>query len=152
MPKQKFKITPAVYLVLEKDKKVLLLRRVNTGYEDGNYSMVAGHVDQGETVITAIVREAKEEANIKINSDDLEIVHVMYRFSLSSGIGQKTRIDFFVKAEKWTGEPKNLEPEKCDDLNWFNIDNLPKNTILYIKQAIDNIQKGIIYSEHGWSK
>lgn len=152
MSSQRFKITPVVYLTLEKDKKILLLRRINTGFEDGNYSMIAGHIDRGETVMTAIIREAEEEASIKINFKDLKVVHVMHRFSPNSGIGQRTRIDFFVKAEKWTGEPKNLEPEKCDDLNWFDINNLPKNTIPYVRQAIENILKGVFYSEYGWGK
>lgn len=55
---------PAAYLTLFRDNKVLLLRRCNTGYEDGNYSMVAGHVDQGETFTQAIIRESNEEAGI----------------------------------------------------------------------------------------
>jgi 8-oxo-dGTP pyrophosphatase MutT (NUDIX family) len=40
-------ITPASYFILEKDGKVFLARRFNTGYEDGKYSLVAGHLDGG---------------------------------------------------------------------------------------------------------
>lgn len=149
MKNQRFKLIPAVYLVLIRSGKILLLRRANTGFEDGNYSMPAGHLDGGETVMRATVREAREEAGINVNPKDLEIVHVMHR---NANKMSKERIDFFVKADKWTGEPKNMEPEKCDDLDWFDINNLPKNTIPYIKQAIENIQKRIIYSEHGWDK
>ena len=36
---------PASYLVLMKENKVLLLRRFNTGYQDGNYSMITWHLD-----------------------------------------------------------------------------------------------------------
>ncbi|PIR12681.1 NUDIX hydrolase [Candidatus Falkowbacteria bacterium CG11_big_fil_rev_8_21_14_0_20_39_10] len=149
MPNQRFKITPAVYLILEKDKKILLLRRINTGFEDGKYSLVAGHVKRGESVTAAMVRETEEEVGIKIMSEDLKFVHVMHRFSVASGAGQKTRVDFFLKADKWTGEPKNLEPKKCDDLNWFDINNLPKNIIPYVRQAIVNVPKGVFYSEWG---
>ena len=38
----------AVYLVLLRDEQVLMLRRHNTGYEDGNYSVIAGHVERDE--------------------------------------------------------------------------------------------------------
>ena len=55
---------PAAYLVLIKEKKILLLRRFNTGYEDGNYSFIAGHVEKSESFTACIIREAKEEANI----------------------------------------------------------------------------------------
>jgi len=49
---------PASYLVLFKENKVLLLKRFNTGYEDDKYSMIAGHVDEGESFSEAIIREA----------------------------------------------------------------------------------------------
>ncbi|MFH0856765.1 MAG: NUDIX hydrolase, partial [bacterium] len=49
MPKERFKVIPAVYLFLEEDGKILLLRRFNTGYEDGNYAFVSGHLDGGES-------------------------------------------------------------------------------------------------------
>ncbi|OIO18541.1 MAG: hypothetical protein COY69_00490, partial [Candidatus Magasanikbacteria bacterium CG_4_10_14_0_8_um_filter_32_14] len=66
MKKQRHQNTPASFLVLIKNNKVLL-RRFNTKYEDGNYSMIAGHVDQGKTFTQCIIREAKEEADIKMN-------------------------------------------------------------------------------------
>jgi hypothetical protein len=60
------------------------------------------------------------------------------------------RVDVFIKAKKWKGIPKIMEPDKCDDLNWFEINKLPANTIPYIKQAIEKIKNNIFYSEHGW--
>jgi hypothetical protein len=41
MEKTRHTNIPASYLILMKDNNVLLLRRFNTGYEDGNYSMIA---------------------------------------------------------------------------------------------------------------
>ena len=51
---------PASYLVLMKDHKVLLLQRANTGYHDGDYSIIAGHVEKDETFTDAVIREARE--------------------------------------------------------------------------------------------
>lgn len=76
---ERFKLVTAVHLILIEDKKILLQKRYNTGYEDGNYSIVAGHIDGNESVIKAMQREALEEAGIKIKEEDLEIVHVMHR-------------------------------------------------------------------------
>ncbi|HPN54957.1 MAG TPA: NUDIX domain-containing protein [Candidatus Moranbacteria bacterium] len=139
---------PASYLTLMKDGKVLLLRRFNTGYEDGNYSMVAGHVDQGETFTQCIIREAKEEAGILLKPEDLKAMHVMHRNSHTAENNE--RVDVFFIAQNWQGEPQNKEPNKCDDLSWFELDNLPENTIPYIRQALEGIKNRVYYSEHGW--
>ena len=142
MEKERHKIVPASYLVLIRDNKILLQRRFNTGYEDGKYSFVAGHVDKGETFTEAIIREVKEEAGITLQMKDLSVVHVMNR-----NIKDNERIDVFFVAEKWTGNPENKEPNKCDDLSWFDLDNTPENIIPYIKEAINYIKNKIIYSE-----
>ena len=81
MAKERHQNVPASYLTLLKDNKVLLLKRFNTGYENGNYSMVAGHVDPGESFVQCIIREAKEEAGIQLDPEDLKVAHVMHRNS-----------------------------------------------------------------------
>jgi len=142
---ERFKLIPTSHLILIADNKILLSRRFQTGYEDGNYSVVAGHLGGNETFIQAMVREAKEEADICIKPGDLKVAHVMHR-----KVPNEERIDFFLIAKKWKGEPKIMEPHKCDDLSWFELDSLPKNIIPYVKQAIEKIRDGIFYSEHGW--
>jgi len=147
MVKERHKIVPASYLVLIKGGKILLQRRFNTGYEDGKYSMVAGHVDKGETFTQCLIREVKEEAGIILNPEDLKVVHTMHR---NSGTEENNeRVDIFFTAEKWVGRIENREPHKCDDLSWFDLGDIPDNTIPYIKQAIDCIKNKIFYSEHG---
>lgn len=150
MPKERFKITPASYLVLIKDNKVLLIRRFNTGYEDGNYSLVAGHLDGRETFKRAMIREAKEEADIVLEEKNLEVAHIMHRYSNSGDVGARERIDVFITAKKWAGEPKNLEPNKCDEMSWFYFDKLPNNTIPYIEYVLGSIKNNIFYSEYGF--
>ncbi len=71
MPRDYFTIIPAVYLILEKDNKILLLRRYNTGYNDGLYSLPSGHVEDGEFPIDALIREAQEEIGIIIAKEHL---------------------------------------------------------------------------------
>ena len=140
---KKQNLLAASYLYLKKDNKVLLQRRQNTGYQDGNYSFVAGHVDEGETYTQAMIREAKEEANIVIEPENMHAVHVMHCI-----LEKVVYVDTYFMADNWSGEVKNLEEEKCDDLSWFDIDNLPPNTIDRVKLAIDSIEKGIAYSEY----
>ncbi len=140
-------IIPAAYLILKQENKILLIRRCNTGFEDGNYSMIAGHVDQGETFTKGMIREAREEAGITLNPDDMRLAHMMHR---KSHVDAEERIDAYFLANTWSGELTNKEPHKCDDFSWFDINDLPKNVIPYIKFALENIKKNIFYSEYGW--
>jgi len=142
--KDRFKLIASVYLLFIRGNKILLLRRANTGFEDGNYGLVAGHIDGNESLTEAAVREAKEESGIQIDPEDLRLRVVMHR------IGADERIDFFFELQKWNGEPKNMEPRKCDDLSWFPINALPSHTIPYIREAIRCYQESINYSEFGW--
>ena len=124
---------------------MLLLRRYNTGYEDGNYSVVvAGHLDGGETVIEATVREAKEEAGVTLTEDDVRVVGTMHRKS------NDERIDFFLTASSWSGEITNAEPHKCDDLAWFSRDALPQNTVAYVRRALEHARTEPWFDVCGW--
>ncbi|MBT3297576.1 NUDIX domain-containing protein [archaeon] len=144
---ERHKIIPASYLVLFKENKVMLLRRQNSGYCDGMYSLIAGHVDEGETFTQAIIRETKEEAGIELQTENLELVHMMHR---KSHVNNEERIDAFFITRSWEGKITNMEPHKCDDLSWFDLDNLPKNIILYIKEVLVHIKNNKYYSENGW--
>lgn len=137
----------AVYLALIRKGEVLLLQRQNTGFEDGNFGLVAGHVENTETISNAIIREAHEEAGITILQDDLIFFHIMQR----SSINDRIYVDFFFSAENWIGEIINMEPEKCNRLKWFPIYDLPDNTIPYIKLALQNYLKNLtFFSENGF--
>ncbi len=145
---EKFKLTPAVHLFLINENKILLLRRYNTGYEDGNYSVPAGHLEGGETATEAMIREAQEEACIAIRPEDLSMIHIIHR-AKHDATGE--RIDFFLSANQWNGDIKIGEPNKCDQLIWFPLDYLPTNIIPYVSSAISNYKNNILYSEFGWN-
>lgn len=150
MAKERHKEIPAGYAVLISDGKILLQRRFNTGYMDGKYSLPAGHVDEGETFQQCAVRETKEEIGIDLDINDLKFVHAMHRLSDPEWKNLRYRIDMFFVIEKWKGEPKIMEPDKSDDLSWFDLDNLPENVIPYVRHAINCIKNKIFYSEFGW--
>ncbi|OGY30299.1 MAG: hypothetical protein A3A61_04250 [Candidatus Woykebacteria bacterium RIFCSPLOWO2_01_FULL_43_14] len=147
--KDRFKLVPAVFLLFFKEDKLLLLHRANTGHNDGKYGLVSGHVDGEESVRRAGVREAYEEVGVSINENDLRFVHVMHR---RKGSNDHERVDFYFVVEKWQSEPGNTEPDKCDDLSWFPIEQLPKNLIDYVQVAIESFRQGHLYSEFGWDK
>jgi len=143
--KERFRIYIAAYLILVKDGQVLLLKRANTGYQDGNYSLVAGHFEGAETAKQCIIREAEEEAGIKVAPADLEVVHVMHRYR-----SDREYIDIYLRTNTWSGNIINNEPDKCDDLKWFSLDKLPNNILPETKLTLENIKHKIFYGEIGW--
>ena len=141
-------IIPATYLIPQKDHKILLLGRQNTGYCDGEFSLIAGHVEAGESIRQSIVREAIEEAGIQLNPTNLVLAHVLSRTNENG----EERADFFFTTNEWEGTIINKEPQKCFALEWHNRENLPQNTINYVRAVIGLINKGITYSEMGWKE
>jgi 8-oxo-dGTP diphosphatase len=139
-----FTLLCAVHLLLIKNDQVLLLRRYNTGYEDCKNSVIAGHLDGNEEIRAAMIREAREEAGIEIAPDDMQVVGVMHRKS------QDERIDFFLTANAWSGEIRNMEPHKCSELAWFDLDNLPDNVVPYVHKGIENYRQGQWFDSFGW--
>ncbi len=141
---ERFRLVSAVHLFLIRDGQVLLLRRFNTGYEDGKYSVVAGHLEGGEEVKAAAIREAREEVGIEISSSDLQVVGAMHRKS------NDERVDFFLATTSWSGEITNREPDRCDQLAWFALDRLPENMVPYVGRALDNYRRGNWFDSFGW--
>ncbi len=133
----------ACYLILEKDGKLLLMRRFGTGWEDGSYTMISGHLEGNETPAEGAIREAREEAGIEVHAEGMKVVHILHRYA------NREYIDFFVTAVKWDGEPRVNEPNMCDDVQWFDKDKLPKETLPYIPIILEKISKNEFYSEYG---
>ncbi|NRA43556.1 MAG: NUDIX domain-containing protein [Oligoflexales bacterium] len=144
---KRFSVVPAVYLVLMDQNKVLLSLRKNTGFADGWYGLVAGHVDGGETMMQAMIREAYEETGMMLSPNDLKMASVTHRRS-----DDRESADFFFLCKEPPSSFVNKEPEKCSELRFFSIEALPSNTIPYVKEGIMNCLKGVNYSEAGWDQ
>lgn len=140
-PMPKFKLPAVVLLILIKDDQVLLMRRQNTGWLDGNYDLVAGHIDGHETLSAAICREAYEEVGITVETDDVGFVHLLHY------VGTTEYMYVFFAADKWAGTPSIKEPGKCDDLRWFSLSELPNNIATVTKDVLAKYQKGKHYTE-----
>ncbi|MBY0309979.1 NUDIX domain-containing protein [Patescibacteria group bacterium] len=143
--KERFPFVSAVYLLHIKDGQILLARRCNTGYKDGEYGVPAGHLDGNETARAGMVRELKEEIGITASPDDLQVVHVLQRKASNE------RIEFFLTLSRHEGEIRNTEPDKCDDLRFFPLTALPENTIDFVRFVVERYQVGEFYSEFGYS-
>lgn len=134
-----------VYLILKRGDHVLLQLRKNTGYCDGMYGLVSGHVEEGESATAAMMREAWEEAGIRLQPGDLRVAHVSHRRT------NRVNVDIFFTCAAWEGDPLNREPGLCAELVFSPLSKLPANCISYIAKVFDSIAQEKIYSEGGWT-
>lgn len=147
----RFKVKVGVFLFLIKEDQVLLLKRYNTGIADGLYVVPMGGLKEGETVSQALIREAHEEAGIILTSENIKMCHLMHRHHYMPQGLSFGQIDVFFKAEDYQGVIQNMEPDKCDELKFYPLEALPKNTEGFICQALNCMQKEEFFSEFGWT-
>ena len=141
----RFQLSSAVFVILARGAEICMLRRKATGWMDGSFSLPAGGLDAGETIRAAAVREAFEETGVVIAPEALKSVHTLHSLTADS-----PWIGHFFRTEEWTGTPTLCEPDKHDNLQWRKLDNLPGNTIPYVRQALVCIARNEPYSEYGW--
>lgn len=147
---KRFKLKVGVFLFLIQNQQILLLRRHKTGIDDGRYVVPMGAIEGNETVTSAIIREAAEEANIILRPQNLRVCHLMHRFHpMPEGLSFE-QIDIYFQTETYEGTIKNLEPHKCDELKFYSLNNIPEKTAPFIRYAIDCMIKGQFFSEFGW--
>ena len=141
----RFKAIVGVFGLFFENQNILLLRRCNTNFANGSYSVPAGHLESGESLAQAMIRELQEEVGVTIEPDQLTLAHVQ---SYNAEDGH--RIHFYFRIMPPYESPRNAESDKCDDLSWFAFDALPENTIPYVREVLAQIQQGEMYSETAW--
>lgn len=141
MIQERYTTRLSVYILFKKQDQILLYLRQNTGYADNLYSIPAGHVEADETIKNAAIREAYEETGAIIAPENLKLVHTMYRTS------NYPYVEFYWLCTDWQGTLTNTEPEKCGDLAFYPLNNLPKKTSPYLQRVLKHIENGIYFSE-----
>lgn len=141
-----YKTLSAIFpVIINKHNEVLLAKRENTGYMDGQWDFAgSGHVDEGETAIQAVIRESKEELGIDIVSQDVEFAYLSHRVGIN---GNRTYYDIYFKVNDFCGVPIIAEIDKCSALEWFAFESLPQDMIDIRKTVLINILKGQTYNE-----
>lgn len=141
MEKEKF--LSSVYLIIRNnERKILLQRRQGTKLWCGFLALPAGHIDENETPYEAVIREAKEELDIKININDIIDTFVVARKNKSL----MPYYDIYFEISKYEGTIKINEPNKCEEIVWCDINNLPEDMIDFEVTAINNNLNGIKFS------
>ncbi|MCW2818586.1 MAG: hypothetical protein JWR42_1373 [Marmoricola sp.] len=139
---RRFQVVPAAYVVLVRAEQVLLQRRRATGYMDDLWACAAaGHVEAGESVLTAAVREAREELGVELDEADLEPITSLHRTG-ANGRAVDERVDWFFACRTWSGDPALQEPDKAEALRWWPLDALPEDTVPHERHVITRWHAG----------
>ena len=69
---ERFKVPIGIFIMLRQDDKVLLQLRQNCSFS-GYWGFVGGHLDGNEQIVSAAIREAKEEIGVDISPEDLTL-------------------------------------------------------------------------------
>ncbi|MFJ4731960.1 NUDIX domain-containing protein [Streptomyces sp. NPDC088770] len=138
-----------VHLYLERpDGTVLLgLRHPDSAFAPSTWHVLAGHCER-ENAVTCLIREAREEAGLHIERQDVELVHVVHHIDKA---GDRPRMGLFFRARTWSGEPELREPDKCTQWTFWDPAALPDDLVPYTRVAIEGIRAGRLYSETGWA-
>lgn len=143
--RQRFQLSVSVFCVLKQGDEFLLILRSNTGYLDNMFSLPAGAIEGSESVTAATCREAFEEVGVTVSENNLKQSHLMH-----CTVDGNEWLNIFFVAEQWDGTPAVKEPHKHSEVKWLSTAELPENTIPYIRQALEHIEKNSRFSEFGW--
>jgi ADP-ribose pyrophosphatase YjhB (NUDIX family) len=132
----------AVRLILEDQGHLLFLRQ--TKKNGGKYSLIGGTVEENEFAREALSREAKEEAGIQVNPEDMQLAHVLHRHKLKK---DETQLMLYFRATRFRGEPASLERKKFEEVRWLPANELPEEVSKHTRHVLQRLQRGDIYSE-----
>jgi 8-oxo-dGTP pyrophosphatase MutT (NUDIX family) len=134
------------YMLLGRDGKLLLLRRApGATYAAGLLCPPSGHVEAGETVSEAAIREAAEETGVRLAPDQVHCATVVHHRSP----GGQARIGWFFAADPgWHGDPVNREPAKHSALAWIDLAAPPDDLVAYTWAGLRAWKAGAPHAIH----
>ncbi len=131
-------LSPVVTLVIYKEGKILLQKRE----DNGCWAIHGGGIEIGEKYIETLNREIKEELNIEpINPELMGIYSGKELFNIyPKSKDQVYVLNHVFFCESYNGEIKFNDGE-VDDLQWFDLDNLPDNIFKVNKPIINDVKQ-----------
>lgn len=150
MSEERQTVRLAVYVIFRnKQGEILLIRRANTGWRDGEYTLPAGHIDAGETALESCLHETREEVCLEITKNDLVLKNVTQFQQVDNA--DENYVNFFFECKNYSGTAKIGEPDKCDDLIWIKPENLGKIPIIEpVKFSLEKALSGETFASWGF--
>ena len=113
-----------------REECLVLLGQRKSKHGKDMWGFPGGHLEKWEDFESCALRELEEECGkIEVNLPRLWCVE-----NTKFKDEDKHYVVVFMKCDWLSGEPQNMEPDKCERWEWFNWDNLPKPLMPGIKQ------------------
>ena len=122
----------AVFLINEKDQILMGKRRGELGGQ--TWAIIGGHLEKYETLEHCLIREVMEETNLKVYYKHL--VKVGFENTYVKELDRQY-LTVYYKTRMFSGELKNMEPDKCSEFRWFDLNDLPSNIFSCLKGFLD---------------
>lgn len=148
MTAERFRVAAAVYGILRKGDRLLLMRRDGTGFRRGQLSLPAGHLDGGEDAVSGLVRELREELRIEADPRGCRLALLLH--TAPEDAEDQEYLHLFFTVDRWRGEPVIGEPGKCSELRWVDAGALPGDVVDYVADALAAIARGEVFALRGW--
>ncbi len=131
-------------LILNDKGEIFLSKRSkNCRNERGCWEIPGGGVKFGEKLKDAIRREMKEEYGIEIR--------ILHQFPAADHLIPNEKQHWvpsvFLTRLKKGSEPRIMEPEKYDEIGWFNLNKLPSPLSIITKIDLKNYRNYLLQSK-----
>jgi 8-oxo-dGTP pyrophosphatase MutT (NUDIX family) len=143
---RRYRMLVRVHTILRTGDRVVFTRRAAGLAAGGRWQLPGGHVEEGESVVAAAIRETLEEVGVRLAPADTRFVHAV-NHRVATGA---TRLALFFEAAGWTGEPRNAEPATCDGIGLYPLAEPPRPLVPYIAEGLAGIQAGSTFTTLGW--
>jgi len=134
----RYKARVAAYMFIFSGDKILLMKRAPAKCYGNMYDVPSGHIEEGETPLVGAIRETREEVDLSVFN--ISFSSVLHRVDKNPGenCSDEDYIDFFFSTRDFCGEMKIMEPDKCTELQFVDINNLPENMLPQVEIALRN--------------
>jgi len=104
----------------------------------GTWGLPGGHLEQGETIAAAALRELEEETTLV--GTGAEVVALA-----DATVENNFHVQIGCLIPTWTGTPRNVNPRACSELRFFPLEELPAPLFVASAPLIDRFRRNVLY-------
>ena len=129
-----------IVIRLNNDTREVMLHQRVESFGQGYWGSGGGHLENGESLEGAVLRELAEEAGNDLKVKNLRL-HGLYNFI---DLMPKHYVDITFVADWESGEPQNASPGETSEWQWFDINNLPSPLFPPLKKYLEGFDDNAI--------